>query len=144
MADPAIELRRFARIDSLLAAVIEGEQDIDDGTVENISLNGLYMHLHNSLSIPHQQRVTITIHPKKSPDGVVSLQARVVRTDSRGLAVHFLPMSLSDYLELEDLVDLMSVRSTENRMKQISASLIGRLHSSFGGPGNNKETKPRS
>jgi hypothetical protein len=130
-ADPATELRKFSRIDARLEAVVEGETGREAAMVENISLNGLYVRLRNSGSILQDEQVRIDIYDKTSEDSTVRLKGRIVRVDGSGLAVHFRPMRLSDYFQLEAVVEHMAEDAARKAMRRISSILIGRIHRKF-------------
>ena len=133
MSDPAIELRKFARINTWLESIVEGKHHIDDGVVQNISMNGLYICLRNHPSMAREERVAIEIYDlKRSEEIIVSLQARVVRVDDRGVGLHLLPTKLSDRLKFRTVVELVSQRASTEKMQRISAFLIEKIRSSLG------------
>ena len=132
MSDPAIELRKFARINTWLESIVEGKHHIDDGVVQNISTNGLYICLRNHPSMAREERVAIEIYDLKRSDSLVSLQARVERIDDRGVGLHLLPTKLSDHLMFKTVVELVSRRANTEKMQRISAFLIEKIRASLG------------
>lgn len=133
MSDPAMELRKFARTNTWLESIVEGKHHIDDGVVENISTNGLYICLRNHPSMAREERVTIEIYDLKSSDEIiVSFQDRVVRVDSRGVGLHLLPTKLSDHLKFKTIVELVSQRTNTEKMQGISVFLMKKIRSSLG------------
>jgi hypothetical protein len=95
---------------SWLEAVIRGEDDIANGVVEDISLDGLYLRLRNQNGFVADERVTIDLYLRDSNRRyiIMRIQARVAQADEKGAKLRFGPMTLSEHRKLSALIDFVS------------------------------------
>lgn len=108
---------------SWLEAVIKGEDQLANGTVEDISLDGLYLRLRDRHAFSAGQRITIDLYLRDSNRRYIILktQARLVQTDEKGAKLRFNPMTLSQHKKLAALIDFISAEngSEKNRCEDI-------------------------
>jgi hypothetical protein len=110
MSDKKPERRRFTRVALSIAAIIKGKDDIAVGRIENMSLNGLYVHLRNEIFIEPEELVIVDIYLTDSDNcySILKLHGRAVRVTETGVGVQFRPMTIADQTRLEGIISLMS------------------------------------
>ena len=94
------EKRRRTRVSVHFDATFEVNGIFTSLETENISLNGMLCKPGSRLKTGERGRVQITL----SPEAVIMAEAKVVRSDLRGLAVAFLDINPKGFFHLKKLV----------------------------------------
>ena len=104
---------------SWLEAAIEGEGHSANGLIENIDLHGVYVSLSNRHFLPGDQ-VAIDISVRdldRRRHPVVTVYARVMHADKKGVHLRFRPMTVSKYAILMEIVDCAPTYEGSDKMR---------------------------
>ncbi len=99
--------RNFSRVDFTIAAkVVAGDRSLT-GTVENLSLNGVFVKTDEKLPVDEQVHIDVTLSGI-SPDLVLSLSGVVVRVTEEGMALKFQKVDLDTFTHLKNIISYKS------------------------------------
>lgn len=98
-----MEKRNFSRIRFRVGAVISWQENSYKGDVENLSLQGMLVHI--SDHIPAGDEIDITIYlTGVSPLIPINLHGEVIRSSEQGLAVKFVKMNTDSFIHLRNIM----------------------------------------
>lgn len=109
MSFGGFERRRLTRPDSPLRAIVESENYVAGGLVENLTLDGLYVRLKNHDFTVSRERVSVDLFLAASNGpSILTIDARIVQVDESGVALQFRPMALGDHTRLRAIIAFVS------------------------------------
>lgn len=93
--------RRRSRVDTHIAASFTTPGGVEARLlISNISLKGLLAVAEAQVKTGEQGLLRITL----SPEAVIEIESRVIRSDATGVAIDFMPMEPESFLHLRNLV----------------------------------------
>lgn len=95
--------RKFKRVQLACQAMVMSGSDNFYALTENISLNGLLLRDGHPVPVGSVAMVTLTL-PSASTSSPVTVNGEVVRSDGRGLALHFKSLSHDTFSQLRTVV----------------------------------------
>ena len=97
------ERRKFYRIPFNSIAIVSGRNLQTEGTIENLSLNGVLLHVSDKIETGQELEVEIfLIEP--ADDISIKLNGKVLRRTPEEIAVQFTGMYLDDFGKLRDQI----------------------------------------
>jgi len=100
------EHRRFSRVDfHIVAAVRAGDRQLA-GTVENLSLRGMFIATDQQLPIGEEAEISIALNDQPEEELIIDVSGRVTRVTSNGIAFAFDKIDLDSYVHLKNIIAL--------------------------------------
>ncbi|MSM41195.1 MAG: PilZ domain-containing protein [Geobacter sp.] len=98
-----MEKRNFSRIPFNVGSVIKWTDKSYKGEVENLSLQGMFVKL--AETIPQDEEVDVTIYlTGVTPQIPVNLKGVVIRSGADGAALKFIKMSTDSFIHLRNIM----------------------------------------
>ena len=115
MSFSGFERRRLKKPEAPLRAVIESENGVAGGYVENLTLDGLYVRLKKQDFTPSKDRVSLDLFLAASNGpSVFRTEARIVQIDEMGIFLQFRPMALSYHNKLKAIIAFVAPEEKES------------------------------
>jgi len=116
--DNSNEARRFTRVDFSIAANVKAGAQQFVGSVENLSLKGMFLVTDKTLPVDEDVEITIALN-NQLENGLI-IDAKVARVANDGIAFVFDKIEFDTYVHLKRLIELntgdadMMDKETEN------------------------------
>ena len=95
--------RKFSRVPFVVKAQIDWQGKVLAGEVSNLSLRGMLVHVPETIPVGEKLASTLQLTGDSS-DLKVTIVAKVVRTDAKGIGLEFEQMDLDSFIHLRNIV----------------------------------------
>lgn len=99
--------RKFSRVPFKIEAEVQSDKGIFYGDIRNLSLNGAFIAIPESLPVGEYVDLKVFLSQDK-PVIAIDLEGYVVRTDPEGIAVKFSKVDLDSFTHLRNVIALNS------------------------------------
>lgn len=109
MSPSGFERRRLVKPEKPLKAIIECEDVVAGGLVEDLTIDGLYVRLKkHGFSVSREWATVDLFLAASNGPSILTIDARIVTVDESGIALQFRPMALSDHARLKAIIEFIS------------------------------------
>ncbi|BCS52261.1 PilZ domain-containing protein [Geobacter sp. SVR] len=122
--------RKFSRVPFNVKATIQTADRQFNGSVENLSMNGLFLATTEQLPVGQQVEITIAL-AGSSPEISIAFSGKVGRITDEGLAFTFEKIDLDSYTHLKNIIAYNMVDS-EKVMEEIYNSIDEKIADTVG------------
>jgi hypothetical protein len=98
--------RRFTRVDFHITATVEVDGQSITGTVENLSMRGLFLATDQRLPVGSDVGITIALSDQPEVGETIEMEGSVARLTDDGIAFSFGRIDFDSYLHLKNIVTL--------------------------------------
>jgi len=98
-----MDKRRATRVEFETSAVVNYRDRTITGTIENLSLKGLFLKTREIIPEGETAEVAIRLSGSTS-ELVIKVMAEVTRTDDTGIGLKFIEMELDSYVHLKNVI----------------------------------------
>jgi len=95
--------RKFSRVPFVVKAQIDWRGKVLTGEVSNLSLRGMFAHVPEPIPVGEKLASTLELTGDSS-DLKVTIVAKVVRADAKGIGLEFEQMDLDSFIHLRNIV----------------------------------------
>jgi len=95
--------RKFSRVPFVVKAQIDWQGKALTGEVSNLSLRGMFVHVPEAIAVGEKLASTLQLTGDSS-DLKVTIVAKVVRADAKGIGIEFEQMDLDSFIHLRNIV----------------------------------------
>lgn len=122
-----MDTRKFSRVSFRVIATVKTANRQFHGSVENLSMNGMFLITREHLSVDQPVEITILLEGS-DPKVSVSFNGRVCRTQENGLGFTFEKIELDSYTHLKNIISY-NLKDAEKVMEEIHNSIDEKLAS---------------